>query len=777
MKMNVTDTVKQACGHWPRILPALGVKVIKNRHQSCPVCGGSDRFRFDDKEGRGTWFCNQCGAGDGLKLVEKVFGVTPSEAAGKVNAVTGNLPPVAPEVIAAAEAETDADRKAAATLAVRLMEKTRPATGNAYLTRKGFPTLECLTLSAMHKTGGVTFRAGDVVVPLYEDTGALVNLQLINADGLKRTLKGGQVKGACHVIEGKKQAGKRLWIAEGYATALTVHHLTGETVMVALSSVNLLSLASLARQKYPACQIVLAADRDLNGDGQSKATAAADASEGVIALPPVFGDWNDAFIQYGEEATRKTIYDAIRPPAQSPFDTMSEAEFTAMSASDKALRVHEHYGEALAVDANGQLLSRYENGIWKNIPAATFSRNVADLFQRLRAPFSSGKIASVVETLKLIIPQQDTPARRLIGFRNGVLDTQSGLFSPHSKSHWLRTLCDVDFTPPVEGEMLETHAPNFWRWLDRAAGKNPQKRDVILAALFMVLANRYDWQLFLEVTGPGGSGKSILAEIATLLAGEDNATSADIDTLEDPRKRASLIGFSLIRLPDQEKWSGDGAGLKAITGGDAVSVDPKYQNPYSTHIPAVILAVNNNPMRFTDRSGGVSRRRVIIHFPEQIAPEERDPQLRDKIARELAVIVRQLMQKFSDPMAARGLLQSQQNSDEALSIKRDADPTFDFCGYLEMLPQTNGMFMGNASIIPRNYRKYLYHAYLAYMEANGYRNVLSLKMFGLGLPMMLKEYGLNYEKRHTKQGIQTNLSLKEESYGDWLPKCDEPTAI
>ncbi|EAA5346412.1 DNA primase [Salmonella enterica] len=777
MKMNVTETVKQACGHWPRILPALGVKVIKNRHQSCPVCGGSDRFRFDDKEGRGTWFCNQCGAGDGLKLVEKVFGVTPSEAAGKVNAVTGNLPPVAPEVIAAAEAETDTDRKAAAALAVRLMEKTRPATGNSYLTRKGFPAQECLTLTAMHKTGGVTFRAGDVVVPLHDDTGVVVNLQLINSDGLKRTLKGGQVKGAYHVIEGKKQAGKRLWIAEGYATALTVHHLTGETVMVALSSVNLLSLASLARQKYPACQIVLAADRDLNGDGQSKAAAAADACEGIVALPPVFGDWNDAFMQKGEEATRKAIYDAIRPPAQSPFDTMSEAEFTAMSASDKALRVHEHYGEALAVDANGQLLSRYENGIWKNIPAATFSRNVADLFQRLRAPFSSGKIASVVETLKLIIPQQDTPARRLIGFRNGVLDTQSGLFSPHSKSHWLRTLCDVDFTPPVEGETLETHAPNFWRWLDRAAGKSPQKRDVILAALFMVLANRYDWQLFLEVTGPGGSGKSILAEIATLLAGEDNATSADIDTLEDPRKRASLIGFSLIRLPDQEKWSGDGAGLKAITGGDAVSVDPKYQNPYSTHIPAVILAVNNNPMRFTDRSGGVSRRRVIIHFPEQIAPEERDPQLRDKIARELAVIVRQLMQKFSDPMTARALLQSQQNSDEALSIKRDADPTFDFCGYLEMLPQTNGMFMGNASIIPRNYRKYLYHAYLAYMEANGYRNVLSLKMFGLGLPMMLKEYGLNYEKRHTKQGIQTNLSLKEESYGDWLPKCDDPAAI
>ncbi len=82
----------------------------------------------------------------------------------------------------------------------------------------------------------------------------------------------------------------------------------------------------------------------------------------------------------------------------------------------------------------------------------------------------------------------------------------------------------------------------------------------------------------------------------------------------------------------------------------------------------------------------------------------------------------------------------------------------------------------NANIVPRQPRNYLYHAYLVYMEANGYRNVLSLKMFGLGLPMMLKEYGLSYEKRHTRHGTQTNLTLKEESDGDWLPKCDEPAA-
>ena len=217
--------------------------------------------------------------------------------------------------------------------------------------------------------------------------------------------------------------------------------------------------------------------------------------------------------------------------------------------------------------------------------------------------------------------------------------------------------------------------------------------------------------------------------------------------------------------------------IKAINGGDTLSVEPKYCDAYSTHIQAVILAVNNNPMRFTDRSGGVSRRRVILHFPEIIPAEERDPQLKEKISGELAVIVRQLMQQFSQPQQARSLLQSQQNSDEAMSIKRDADPMVDFCGYLITTTEPNALYMGNASIRPLQPRRYLYHAYLAYMEANGYKNPLSMKMFGLSLDGILRGYGLNYLKRRTKLGIQTNLDLTEESNTDWLPKCDDPAAI
>lgn len=356
-------------------------------------------------------------------------------------------------------------------------------------------------------------------------------------------------------------------------------------------------------------------------------------------------------------------------------------------------------------------------------------------------------------TPNLIAPRMGEQSRRLTGFRIGLFDIVTVTFSSHS----------------VQAKTSQA----FRRSLTRSAGYNHDKEDRILAALFMVLANRYDWQMFLEVTGPGGSEKSVLASIATLLAGRDNTTSATIDTLESSRERASVVGFSLIILPDQEKWSGDGAGIKAITGGDAVAIDPKYRDAYSTHIPAVILAANNNPMRFSDRSGGVSRRRVILTFPEVIPAKERDPHLLDKISTELAVIVRHLMQRFASPDEARELLQAQQSSGEALEIKRQADPLVDFCGYLMPLSTPNGLFIGNANICPMNPKRYLYHAYLSFMESRGHQHPLSLTAFGQAVPQTLKEYEPTLLKRRTNNGIQTNLMLHEDSEADWLPTCSD----
>ena len=83
---------ERARGKWPGILAAIGVptKALRNRHGPCPMCVGKDRFRFDDKGGNGTWICNQCGAGNGVQLVQQFLGTDFKGAAQEIEKHLGN---------------------------------------------------------------------------------------------------------------------------------------------------------------------------------------------------------------------------------------------------------------------------------------------------------------------------------------------------------------------------------------------------------------------------------------------------------------------------------------------------------------------------------------------------------------------------------------------------------------------------------------------------------------------------------------------------------------
>jgi DNA repair protein RadD len=67
--------------------PALGIDVrfLRNKHGPCPICGGKDRFRFDDSDGSGSYYCNQCGPGPGLVLIRNLWGWDHKTACDKVD--------------------------------------------------------------------------------------------------------------------------------------------------------------------------------------------------------------------------------------------------------------------------------------------------------------------------------------------------------------------------------------------------------------------------------------------------------------------------------------------------------------------------------------------------------------------------------------------------------------------------------------------------------------------------------------------------------------------
>lgn len=86
-------TIEAARGKWSSILNQLGIDhvYLQDRHGPCPLCEGKDRFRFDNKNGDGTYYCNHCGAGNGMTLAMGWTGLDFKSAAKRIDELVGNI--------------------------------------------------------------------------------------------------------------------------------------------------------------------------------------------------------------------------------------------------------------------------------------------------------------------------------------------------------------------------------------------------------------------------------------------------------------------------------------------------------------------------------------------------------------------------------------------------------------------------------------------------------------------------------------------------------------
>lgn len=159
------------------------------------------------------------------------------------------------------EAEQHQRQLAAADYARRLWRDARRADPtHPYLSAKG-----CRPYNLRQQ--------GDrLLVPLYR-SGELVNLQRIGADGQKRFLSGGRVKG-CYSPMGIIAAGQALYLCEGWATAATLHAETGAPIACAMNAGNLLETAHHLQHRHPHAVPIIAGDDDRQTKGNPGKTAA-----------------------------------------------------------------------------------------------------------------------------------------------------------------------------------------------------------------------------------------------------------------------------------------------------------------------------------------------------------------------------------------------------------------------------------------------------------------------------------------------------------------------
>ncbi|EGO6937613.1 DNA primase [Escherichia coli] len=449
-------------------------------------------------------------------------------------------------------------------------------------------------------------------------------------------------------------------------------------------------------------------------------------------------------------AERENIAAGLTMPEQK------NTQLAQMADSERAQLLAERF-DGVCVHPESEIVHVWRGGVWCPISTMELSREMVAIYSEHRATFSKRVINNAVEALKVIAEPMGEPSGDLLPFANGALDLKTGEFSPHTPENWITTHNGIEYTPPAPGENIRDNAPNFHKWLEHAAGKDPRKMMRICAALYMIMANRYDWQMFIEATGDGGSGKSTFTHIASLLAGKQNTVSAEMTSLDDAGGRAQVVGSRLIVLADQPKYTGEGTGIKKITGGDPVEINPKYEKRFTAVIRAVVLATNNNPMIFTERAGGVARRRVIFRFDNIVSEAEKDRELPEKIAAEIPVIIRRLLANFTDPEKARALLLEQRDGDEALAIKQLTDPVIEFCQFLNFLEEARGLMMGGGGdSVKYTTRNSLYRVYLAFMAYAGRSKPLNVAEFSKAMKPAAKVYGHEYITRKVKGVTQTN---------------------
>lgn len=302
-------TANAAKGKWKGVLLALGLpeSCLKDKHGPCPLCTSKENFRWDNKDGAGTYICT-CGAGDGMRLAMEFTGRTFPDVAAQIDQLLGNIKPDAQA------AKQDLSEEQRRHILRATYAETRPIEpgdlAEAYLTSRGVGEIiypKALRFAPALKDGEGGVRPCMVAMVTGPDGKAVtMHRTFLRPDGLakaemsspRKLMPGELPAGSCVRLVEYPGTGA-LGIAEGIETAMSASALYTMPVWAAINS------AIMAKWIPPeGCEeVAIFADKDPKFGGEAAAYALAHrlACKGLhvtVHVPEVVGtDFNDILMK------------------------------------------------------------------------------------------------------------------------------------------------------------------------------------------------------------------------------------------------------------------------------------------------------------------------------------------------------------------------------------------------------------------------------------------------------------------------------------------------
>jgi len=228
----------------------------------------------------------------------------------------------------------------------------------------------------------------------------------------------------------------------------------------------------------------------------------------------------------------------------------------------------------------------------------------------------------------------------LFNCNNGTINLKTGLLQDHKREDYITKISRVDYEP--------TASTTVWcTFLSKVLGGNESLIKYLQKCIGYSLTGNTSEQVLFFLYGTGGNGKSTFINIVRKLEGDYGLQArselfllTERDNRSSGESLANLEGMRFVAATELEEGKHlSVAQIKAMTGGEPIRADRKYEHEYQFEVLFKLWFSGNHKPKISDTTRSIWRRVKLIPFTVPISDEERDSELSEKLESELSGIL------------------------------------------------------------------------------------------------------------------------------------------